>query len=61
MTTQFTFNVGDRVRKKTGDYTFNGVVVAVFFKRDSTLERVCVENDQGLIHIFSPAQLELVK
>jgi hypothetical protein len=48
--------VGDRVEKIGGDYTFRGVVVAVFCKRSGVV-RVVVENDDGILHIFSPGQL----
>lgn len=53
-------NVGDRVEKIGGDYTFKGIVVSVFQK---TLggTRVVVENEQGLLHIFSEKQLETIK
>lgn len=53
-----TFNVGDRVEKVTGDYVFRGVVVSVFKKRNG-LVRVVVENQDGLLHIFSETNLEL--
>lgn len=51
------FAAGQRVRKVSGDYTFEGVVMAVLFKRDGRSLRVVVENDQGVLHIFNPAQL----
>lgn len=49
--------VGDRVQKCRGDYLFPGTVRAVFHKR-SGLVRVVVENDDGILHIFSEADLE---
>lgn len=52
----FNFNKGDRVEKRKGDYTFNGVVVARFAKR-SGAERYVVEDDRGLLFIFSQGQL----
>ncbi len=47
---------GDLVMKTSGDYTFYGVVLAVFPKRSGAI-RVAVENNDGLIHIFNPSQL----
>ena len=52
-------NIGDRVKKVTGDYTFEGVVVAVFQKL-SGQTRVVVENKDGILHIFSEANLEIL-
>ena len=53
------YQVGDRVRKIVGDYTFVGFVVAIFQKRNGHL-RVVVEHETcGMLHIFSPANLEL--
>lgn len=48
--------VNDLVIKTGGDYTFEGVVVAAFTKL-SGAERYCVENAQGLVHIFNGPQL----
>lgn len=42
--------VGDRVAKVTGDYRFDGVVVAVFPKLDGKL-RIVVEDDRGVLFI----------
>lgn len=53
------FEVGDAVVKAGGDYYFNGHVVAVFAKRSGAV-RVVVENDEGILHIFNPRQLELI-
>ena len=50
------FNVGDRVAKLEGDYTFHGYVVAKFQKR-SGVWRFVVEDDRGLLFIFSDKQL----
>ena len=49
--------VGDSVYKTGGDYRFRGVVVSVFKKRSGII-RCVVENDEGILHIFSPKQLE---
>lgn len=52
--------LGSRVKKVVGDYKFEGVVVAVFFKLDKTSYRVVVENADGVLHIFSSKQLDFV-
>ncbi len=52
--------VGTKVRKVGGDYTFVGVVVAAFTKL-SGKERYVVEDDRGILHIFSEKNLEEVK
>ena len=54
----FAFNEGDPVIKRAGDYTFRGIVLAVFRKR-SGAPRYAVENDDGLIHIFNHEQLSI--
>jgi len=46
------FKVGDSVYKIGGDYTFEGVVVAAF-KKLSGAERFVVEDDRGVLHVFS--------
>lgn len=51
------FNVGDRVEKVGGDYQFEGVVVAVFTKRDPSRVRLVVEDDRGVLHIYSEKNL----
>lgn len=52
------FEIGDNVTKVTGDYKFSGVVIACCLKRDGVTERVIVENADGVVHIFSPKQLQ---
>lgn len=47
---------GDRVKKVGGDYVFNGTVVATVTKRNGKV-RYVVENDDGILHIFSRNQL----
>lgn len=49
--------VGDRVSKVGGDYTFEGVVVAAFKKLSGKKRYVC-EDDRGILHIFGPANLK---
>lgn len=52
--------LGDRVQKTTGDYRYNGVIVAKF-KKLSGVERFVVENHDGMLFIFNENQLEAVK
>jgi hypothetical protein len=51
------FGVGDFVKKTGGDYTFDGVVVAVFEKRSKAV-RYVVENGEGILHIYSEKNLK---
>lgn len=51
------FKAHDLVRKITGDYTFDGVVLSVFHKLSGKV-RLCVEDDRGIVHIFAPSQLD---
>lgn len=53
---QVEFFIGDRVHKVGGDYTFNGTVVASFEKMRKQI-RYVVEDDRGILHIFSFKQL----
>jgi len=46
------FNVGDLVSKTGGDYRFDGTVVAVFAKLSGAV-RYVVEDDRGVLHIYS--------
>lgn len=51
--------VGDKVQKVGGDYTFEGTVAAVFPKVKNPIAiRVVVEDDRGILHIYSPKNLE---
>jgi len=52
------FNVYDRVEKVGGDYTFKGVVVAAFPKLSGAI-RYVVEDDRGILHIYSEKNLRL--
>lgn len=52
-----TMKIGDKVSKVTGDYNFEGVVVAVFQKL-SGATRYVVENQDGILHIFSEKNLK---
>jgi len=51
------FNVGDKVEKVGGDYTFVGIVVAAFQKL-SGVERYVVEDDRGILHVYSEKNLQ---
>ena len=51
------FRRGQQVVKDGGDYTFRGVVVAAFAKQSGKV-RYVVENADGILHIFSEAQLK---
>lgn len=46
------FNVGDKVEKVGGDYTFVGIVVSVFEKLSGAI-RLVVEDDRGVLHVYS--------
>jgi hypothetical protein len=50
------FSVGDNVRKIGGDYTFEGVVVSVCRKLSGTI-RYVVEDDRGVLHVYSDKTL----
>ena len=54
------FVVGDSVKKITGEYRFNGVVVGVVEKL-SGQRRYVVENADGVLHIFGPQNLARVE
>ena len=56
MTTKF--KKGDTVEKVGGDYTFVGVVVCVFEKLSGAI-RFVVEDDRGVLHIYSEKNLDL--
>jgi hypothetical protein len=53
------FLIGDIVAKIGGDYTFEGMVVAVFNKKTGQ-RRLVVEDDRGLLFIFRASQLTLM-
>ena len=52
-----TFARGNQVRKVGGDYTFEGVVVSAFTKK-SGVWRYVVEDDRGVLHVYSAKNLE---
>lgn len=51
-----TFQEGDEVSKVDGDYRFDGVVVAAFRKLSGVV-RYVVEDDRGVLHIYSEKNL----
>lgn len=57
-TTASEFWLGDNVSKTGGDYRFDGIVVAKFAKL-SGIVRYVVEDDRGVLHIYSRANLRL--
>lgn len=52
------FKVGDKVEKVGGDYTFVGVVVSVFQKLSGAV-RLVVEDDRGVLHVYSEKNLRM--
>jgi hypothetical protein len=50
------YEIGDPVYKKGGDYTFEGEVRAVLIKRSGE-RRYVVEDDRGVLHIYSDGNL----
>ncbi len=48
----------DKVEKVGGDYTFAGTIVSKFNKL-SGAERFVVEDDRGVLHIYSERNLKL--
>lgn len=52
--------IGDRVEKVGGDYTFVGVIVADFLKL-SGARRFVVEDDRGVLHVYSEKNLKLTE
>lgn len=52
--------LGDLVYKNTGDYTFRGIIVAVFQKLGGEW-RVVVENTEGILMILNERQLVRAK
>ncbi len=58
MSNENTFKVGDKVSKVGGDYTFDGTVVSIFPKLSNAI-RVVVEDDRGVLHVYSCKNLKL--
>ena len=51
--------MGDKVEKVGGDYTFVGVIVSDF-KKLSGAVRFVVEDDRGVLHVYSEKTLRLI-
>lgn len=51
------FAIGDLVRKVSGDYQLDGVVVSVFAKLDGKI-RYVVEHEPGFLHIYTDKNLQ---
>lgn len=51
------YDKGDLVEKVGGDYQFSGTVVSCFLKK-SGAERYVVEDDRGVLHIYSAKNLQ---
>lgn len=54
------FKIGDQVRKYTGDYHLNGEIRGRAITKRGKL-RYVVEHYPGFLHIYSSANLKLVK
>ena len=54
--TSHLFKVGDKVQKVGGDYKFEGIVVCVFQKLSGQV-RLVVEDDRGVLHVYSEKNL----
>jgi len=54
------FNVGDKVEKVGGDYTFVGIGGSVFGKLSGAI-RLVVEDDRGVLHVYSEKILRHVE
>lgn len=50
------FKIGDKVEKVGGDYQFVGVIVSVFQKLSGAI-RLVVEDDRGVLHVYSEKNL----
>lgn len=55
--TEKVFDVGQRVAKVGGDYSFIGTVRTRFTKKSGEI-RYAVENEDGVLHIYSGKNLE---
>jgi hypothetical protein len=54
---EYQFKVGDEVSKVGGDYRFDGIVRSVFEKGSGAI-RLVVEDDRGILHIYSEKNLK---
>lgn len=51
---------GDLIKKTAGEYIFRGVVLSRFQTLDGS-SRIAAQNQDGIIHIFRPDQVERVR
>lgn len=51
------FRLGEHVSKVGGDYRFDGTVIGVFTKLSGVV-RYAVEDDRGVLHIYSAKNLK---
>jgi hypothetical protein len=56
--TKTMFKIGDKIKKPKG-YSFDGIVVGIIYNTKGELRIVAELENNGMLHIFSPAQLEL--
>lgn len=54
------FKIGDKIRKVSGDYQLDGVVVSVFTKLDGKV-RYVVEHEPGFLHIYTDKNLQRIE
>lgn len=52
--------VGDKIIKETGDYTFEGIIVCAFNKLKGA-KRFVVEDNRGLLLIMNENQMVLTQ
>lgn len=52
------FKIGDKVQKPKG-YSFDGIVVGIIYNTKGELRIVAELENNGMLHIFSPSQLEI--
>ena len=52
------YEVGDRVKKVSGDYVMRGTIVGVFHKMSGVCRYNLEEDHSGLIHIYNAGNLQ---
>lgn len=52
------FNIGDKVRKVTGDYQLDGEVRSVFETKSGKV-RMVVEHEPGFLHIYNETNIAI--
>lgn len=56
--TQIIYAIGDPVKKRGGDYRFDGEVRAIVVKKSGVV-RYVVEDDRGILFIWRADQMEI--